>query len=209
MKTILSAFLDYLKGHWKVLVAGIFVGFTLVAIIFTLPLVKINHETTHTDHSIETRQESYLANEPYYTLELVEKTKVIASGFYKVIPSGIVIPFTVDKAGSRLVGRFENDIQGSFNVLSVSNNIIWEMLGASGTIDLPLLPGDYSARFRENLMWGEDCYIHLAIVWAEAEPVIRYNQVIKYNEVPVKVERQKTIITEYRISVWKYLFTSD
>ncbi|MFC1905801.1 hypothetical protein ACFLXL_03225 [Chloroflexota bacterium] len=209
MNMSLYAVIDYLKDHWKILVAGILVGFALVAIIFTLPLVKINHEETHTDYDIETKQESYVANEPYTTLELKERTKVIASGFYKVVPSGIVIPFIIDKSGSRLVGRFENEIQGSFNVLGVSNNLIWETLGASGTIDLPLPSGEYTARFRENLMWGEDCYIHLAIVWTEAEQVTRYNQVIKYNEVPVKVERQQTTITKENISVWKYLFRSN
>lgn len=206
MSISLSTIPDYLKDHWKMLVVGIFIGFALIAIIFALPLVTITSSTTETEYVTEVRQESYVVNEPYVTTEMVEKARVVASGFYKVLPGGVVVPFIVDKPGSILVGQFDNTIPGSFNVLTDNNRIIWEMLGSRGTINLSLPPGEYQARFRENIMWGEDCFIYLAIKWTNTEQITRYQQVTKYREVPIKVEKQKTTVKAERVSVWKYLF---
>lgn len=206
MNIPLSTIRDYLKDHWKMLVAGIFVGFAIIAIVFALPLVTITTKTAQTEYATEMKQESYVVNEPYVTQELVEKTKVVASGFYRVLPSGVIVPFSVDKPASLLIGQFENTIPGSFNVLTDNNRIIWEMLGSRGTINLSLPPGEYQARFRENIMWGEDCYLYLAIKWADTEQITRYQPVVKYREVPIQVEKQKTTITAEKISVWKYLF---
>jgi len=206
MNVLLSTIRDYLKDHWKMLVAGIFIGFALVAIVFALPLVTIATETTQTEYATEIKQESYVANEPYVTKEPVEKTKVVASGFYQVLPAGVIVPFSVDKPASLLIGQFENTVPGSFNVLTDNNRIIWETLGSRGTINLSLSPGEYQARFRENLMWGEDCYLYLAIRWTETEQVTRYQPVVKYREVPIQVEKRKTTIIAEKVSVWKYLF---
>lgn len=204
----LSTIRDYLKDHWKKLAAGIIIGFALVGIVFTLPLVTITSETTQTEYAIEIRQESYVVDEPYTTIEFIEKGKVIATGFYKVIPSGVVIPFSIDKIDSSLVGYFDNTIPGTFTVLTDINRIFWETKGSRGTLNLPLPPGEYQARFREDVMWGEDCYLYLAIKWTDAEQITRYRQVVEHREVPIRVEKQRTLITEDRISVWEYLFSA-
>lgn len=206
MNLPLSTIRDYLRDHWKMLVAGIFIGFALIAIVFALPLVTISTKTIETEYATEMKQESYVLNEPYITRELVERTKVVASGFYKVLPSGVIVPFSVDKPASLLIGQFENTIPGSFNVLTDNNRIIWEMLGSRGTINLSLPPGEYQARFRENIMWGEDCYLYLAIKWTDTEQITRYQPVVKYREVPIQIEKQQTTITAEKVSVWKYLF---
>lgn len=196
---------EYIRNHWRGIIAGIFVGFALVAIIFALPLVTVSTETIETEYATEFKQEAYVVNEPHVTEKVNETVRVVANGFYKVIPGGVVIPFYVDEPDAQLVGWFENTIQGSFAVFNVSNHIVWETLSSRGVIDLPLSPGAYKARFQENVMWGEDCYIHLAIKWTEVEQIISYREVIKYRQIPVQVEKYKTTVTEERISVWRYL----
>jgi hypothetical protein len=198
---------EYLKDHWKCIVTGILAGLVVVAIVFALPLVTISTETTETDYTTEFRQEAYAVNEPYIAREVTGKMEVIASGLYKVVPSGVVIPFYVEKPDTWLVGNFQNTIPGSFTIFSDTNRVIWETFGSVSVINLPLPTGSYQARFRENIMWAEDCYIHLAKKWTEVEQVTKYQEVIRYRQVPVKVERQKTFIKQEKISIWKHLFS--
>ncbi|MCJ7655887.1 MAG: hypothetical protein MUO97_11445, partial [Dehalococcoidia bacterium] len=102
-----SSFWDYKENNWQPFVAGIIAGFILVAIIFALPLKTVSTETTETYYATEIKQEPYTVSEPYATSEVYEQTKVFADGFYKVVPSGIVVPFYVDKPNARLNGKFE------------------------------------------------------------------------------------------------------
>lgn len=196
------------ENNWQIFVAGIIAGFILVAIIFALPLKTISTEITETYYATEIKQEPYTVSEPYSTSEVYEQTKVFADGFYKVVPSGIVVPFYVDKPNARLIGKFENSIPGSFLIITVPNRIIWETFGNRGNIDLPLLPGQYRARFQENIMWGEDCYIYLATKWTEPQEATEYREITKYREVPVQAEKQRTTIKQDRISIWKQIFSN-
>ena len=199
-------FWDYKSYDWKPFVAGIATTLILIAIVFALPLKVITTETTETYYVTEMKQEAYSVSEPYVAEEAYEKTNVIADGFYKVIPVGIIIPVSIDKPDARLVGRFENPIQGSFTIITAANRILWEKLGSRGDIDLALSQGQYRARFKENVMWGEDCYIHLEIKWPETQQVTKYQETTKYREVPVQVEKQRTIVKQDRISLWAQIF---
>ena len=194
------------SAYWKPFVAGTILSFALVAIIFALPLKTITIETTETYWVTEIKQEPYTVSEPYVTQEVLEKTRVFADGFYKVVPGGIIIPFYIDKPGTRLVGKFENPIPGSFVIIATPNRIIWETFGSRGNIDLPLAQWQYRARFQENVMWGEDCYIYLAMQWTEMQEITKYKEITKYREVPVQVEKQRTIVKQNRISIWKQIF---
>jgi hypothetical protein len=198
---------EYLKPHWKGIAIGVCAALALVAIVFSLPLVPVIIENMQTEYATEIKQESYTVTEPYAASEILEKTKVIASGFYMVVPKGVEIPFSVDAADSRLVGRFDNIVPGSFIVFDAASHIIYEILGSRGAIDLPLPKGEYRARFRENLLWGEDCYLSLTIKWTEVEQVTRYREATGYRWILVQVPRYTTTITEGRISVWKHLFS--
>jgi len=191
---------------WKSFIAGIITAFALTAIVFALPLKAISTETTETYYVTEMQQEAYSVSEPYVTEDVLEKTEVFADGFYTVVPGGIVIPFNIDKSDARLVGRFENPIPGSFAIITVTNRILWEKLGSRSTIDLALSQGQYRARFQENVMWGEDCYIYLAMKWTETQQVTEYKEITEYREVPVQVEKQRTIIKQHRISIWEQIF---
>jgi hypothetical protein len=199
-------FWEDMSDKWKPFVAGIITAFVLIAIVFALPLKVISTETTETYYVTEMKQEAYTVSEPYLTEEVNEKIEVFADGFYKVIPSGITIPFNIDKTNAQLVGRFENPISGSFIIITTPRRIIFETSGSRGDINLPLSPGQYLARFQESVMWGEDCYIYLAVKWTEAQQVTKYNEITKYREVPVQVEKQRTIIKKDRISIWKQIF---
>ena len=191
---------------WKSFVAGVIAALALTAIVFALPLKVISTETTETYHVTEMQQEAYSVSEPYVTEETQEKTEVFADGFYTVVPGGIIIPFSIDKPEARLVGRFENPIPGSFAIITVTNRILWEKLGSRSDIDLSLPPGQYRARFQENVMWGEDCYVYLTMKWTETQQVTKYKEITEYREVPVQVEKQRTIIQQHRISIWGQIF---
>ena len=197
---------EYKSYDWKSFAAGIVTAFVLIAIVFALPLKVISTETTETYYITEMQEEAYSASEPYVTEEPCEKTKVFADGFYTVVPSGIIIPLNIDKPDARLVGRFENPIPGSFAIITAANHIFWETLGTRSNIDLALSQGQYRARFQENVMWGEDCYIYLAMEWTEMQQVTKYKEVTEYREVPVQVEKQRTIIRQDRISIWEQIF---
>jgi hypothetical protein len=118
-----------------------------------------------------------------------------------------MIPFYVENPDTRLVGYFLNTIPGSFTILSDINRVVWETFGSTSVINVPLPPGSYQAKFHEDIMWSEDCYIHLAKKWTAVEQVTKYQEVIKYRQVPVKVEKQKTVIKQEKISIWKHLFS--
>jgi len=201
-------FWDYKKNNWQPFVAGIVAGFILVAIIFALPLKTISTETIETYYATEIRQEPYTVTEPYVSREVYEQTKVFVDGYYKVVPNGIIIPFHIDKPDARLVGKFENSIPGSFVIITVPNRIIWETFGNRGNMDLPLSPGQYRTRFQENIMWGEDCYIYLAMKWTEIKEATEYKEITKYREVPVQVEKQRTTVKQGRISIWKQILSN-
>lgn len=199
-------FLEAIPNNWKVFLTGIIVGLALIAIIFALPLKVIFTETTETYLTTEITQQPYTVNEPYTTEEVYERTEVFADGFYKVVPTGIVIPFYIDRPDARLTGKFENPIPGSFSIITAANRIVWETFGNRGTFDLSLPPAQYRARFQENIMWGQDCYIYLAVKWTETQQVTKYIERTKYLEIPTQVEKQRTIVKRERISVWKQIF---
>jgi hypothetical protein len=193
------------SDKWKLFIAGIIAALVLIAIVFSLPLKIISTEITETYYATEIQLEAYTVSEPYLTEEVNEKTKVFADGFYKVNPSGIILPFNIDKPDTQLVGEFENPVAGSFVIITTPSRIIWETFGSRGSIDLLISPGQYTARFRESVMWGEDCYIYLAAKWTETQQVTKYNEITKYREVPVQVEKQRTIVKKDRISIWKQI----
>ena len=198
--------LETIRNNWKIFGAGIITGLVLIAIIFTLPLKVIPAETTETYYVTEIKQEPYTVSEPNMAEEVYENTKVFADGFYKVVPKGIIIPFYIDKPDAQLVGKFENPIPGSFVIMTATNRIIWETLGSRGTVELPLSPAQYRAKFQENVMWGEDCYIYLAMTWTETQQVTKYKEATKYREVPIQVEKQRTTTKQERISIWEQVF---
>ncbi len=190
---------------WKV-VAICLASIILLSVIFAIPLTTVPHQTTETYYETEMQQESYVVDEPYVTEELLEKTEVVFDGFRVVVPKGVDVPFCIDKPDSRLAVSFENPVPGGFYIYSSSGRIVYEELGNRGAFEIPLREGEYKARFRENSLWGEQVYIRVAIKWTDLEEVTRYKEVVEYREVPVQVEKQRTVTEYERVPVWEWLF---
>jgi hypothetical protein len=193
-------------GNWKPFVAGGIFCLVLIALVFALPVKTVTTSTMESYYITELKQESYTVTEPYMVEEVQEQTRTIADGYYPSVPLGISFPFTVQESNAHLVGSYNNPFTGTFKVIALPNKIVWEHLGSRGEIDVMLPEGEYTAVFQENIMWGQDCSIHLAIQWLEPFEATRYREVTKYRDVPVQVEKQRTVITQEKVSLWKYLF---
>lgn len=192
---------------WKLIAFGAVCLLVLISIIFAFPLKNAPYQVTEIYRTTEMKQESYTDTEPYIVRELTEKTKVLFDEYRLTVPIGIDIPFAIDKPDAQLMVSFECSVPGGFYVFTVASHIIYEQRGSSGSFELSLEEGDYKARFSENMMWGEQVHIQLAMQWTEMEEVIKYKEVTKYRDVPVEVEKQRDI-TEYKnISMWKWLFS--
>ena len=189
---------------WKV-AAICLASIIVVSAIFAIPLKTVPYQTTETYYDTEMKRESYVVDEPYVTEELREKSETIFDGIRIVVPGGVDIYFYVDKPDVRLAARFECPIPGGFYVYSSSGRIIYEELGAQGAFEIPLPEGKYKARFRESAMWGEQVYIRLAIKWTEIEEVTVHKEVTEYREVPMQVEKQRTVTRYEKVSIWEWL----
>jgi len=183
--------------------AGALMGVTILIILLTVPIITVAVETREPSYVTTTSSQPYTVTEYSVTDASIPKTAILAEGYYTVVPSGIIVPFLVDKPGSRLTGVFENTIPGSFVIYNSSNRIIYEKLGNRGTIDLFLPPGNYRAKFQENVMWGEDVYISLALGWTEIEQRTTAQEVSRYHEVPVQVSTDRIVLKEDKYSIWE------
>jgi hypothetical protein len=144
-----------------------------------------------------------MLNENVVTEINVQKNITIADSYYTVVPYGVIVLFQINRPDSRLTGTFENSIPGSFLIYDSANHIVWEKLGSRGTIDLNLPPGSYRAKFQENLMWGEDVYIYLALGWNEIEYRTIAQEISKYREVPKIVKTERIAWKEDKHSLWE------
>lgn len=193
-------------GNAKVIsliVIGALAGVIIQIIAFSLPIVTVPIETKESYYVTETSYQPYTSIENAVTDTGAQKAITVSDGFYTVVPSGITIPFRIDRPDSQLTGIFENTVPGSFLIYNSANRIIWEKLGSRGNIDLNLPPGNYRAKFQENLMWGEDVYIYLAIRWKEIENGTTAQEITGYHEVPVLVSKERIVLKEGKYSIWQ------
>jgi hypothetical protein len=195
-----------IKGPYAMLVIGLLAGLIIIATALSLPLASITVESREPYYVNDVVYQPYQAPEQTTPSATIQGTTPIADGFYTVVPSGIVLPFQVESPDSRLVGSFENTIPGSFLVYNSANRIVFEMRGSRGTIDLPLAPGHYKAKFQENVMWGEDLYVRLNVVWNQGQPAEADAASAGYRLTSVLVQKQRTVLREDRVSIWHLLF---
>lgn len=198
-----------LKAHhskkiWLVAIGAV-AGFIILIMLLTLPIITVSRETLEPYYVTGTNYQPCKLTEYVTTETSIQKDIIISDGYYTVVPSGITIPFQIDRPDSRLTGKFENSIPGSFLIYSSTNHIIWEQLGSRGNIDLALPPGNYTAKFQENLMWGEDVYIYLAITWNEIEHGTTAQEISSYCETPVAVSEERIVLKEDKYSIWQLI----
>lgn len=194
-----------IKGNvWKLAAIGLGSAIMLTCIVFAIPLKTVPYQTVETYYETEMETESYVVKEPYVTEEMLEKSTVFFNGFGIVVPDGFDIPFFIDKPNAQLAVTFHNPFPGGLYIYS-AGRIIYEKLGNQGTFEIPLPEGTYKAKFRENLMWGEQVYVRLVVKWTELEEVTRYKERTEYREVPVEVEKQRTVTTYQKVSIWELI----
>jgi hypothetical protein len=189
------------------LIATILIFLTVVTcIVFAIPLKECTEQTVETYLETEMRSETYVVKEPYIEKELRTKSVVFFDGYETVVPNGVDVPFSIDKPNALVVGEFNCSISGGFYVYSSTNRIIYEMLGSQGAFQISLPPGNYKARFRENVVWGEQVYMHVAMEWTEVEEVTKYTETLQERQVPVQSEKQRIITTTEKKSIWQLIF---
>lgn len=181
---------------------GVVAGLAIHITLLNLPVVTLSVERQEPYYVTETSYQPVTLYEDYSTEKLIPKQAIIAEGRYKVVPSGVIIPFRIDRPDSRLTGIFENSIPGSFLIYNAANSIIYEKLGSGGNIDLTLQPGNYKAKFQENLMWGEDVYIYLAVDWSEIETGAATQETSILREINTVVSKERTVLEETKYSIW-------
>jgi len=195
-----------LKRSWIKFITGSLASLILMAIIFTFPVKAVTVETTEPYYVTEISREPYSTTEYYPSEQSIQNDRIIVDGYYTVVPVGIIIPFQIDRPDARLMGTFENTIPGSFVIYNSANRIIWEKLGSRGKIDLALPPGDYRAKFQENIMWGEDLYIFLSVRWNEMQGITTGKEITQYREVARVVEKERKVLKEDTLSIWRLIF---
>ena len=190
----------------KLIIIGLVSAILVMCIVFTIPLKTVPYQIIETYYETEMKRESHMVNKPYITEEMQEKSKTLFEGSRLTVPSGVYIPFHINKPSAQLVGSFECTVPGGFYIYSSASRIIFERLGNQGTFEISLPEGEYKARFRENVMWSEQVYIHLTMKWTELGQVTRYKETVEYREVPTQVEKQRTVTKYKKVSMWKFIF---
>jgi hypothetical protein len=193
--------------HERIIILVV-VGVVIVAIcvVFSLPLKTVEYETVETYYETEMQREPEVINEAYTVEQQVERSQVLLEGKHIMVPHGISTSFEVDRDNVEVYVSFASTSPGICNVFSASSHIIYELNSTEGTFTLPLEQGSYTVRFREDLMWGEEIYMHVELRWPETVEVTQYREVTAYREVPVQVEKKKAIWNSEKISLWRWFF---
>ena len=193
--------------HERILIA-VFAGIVIIAVcvVFSLPLKTVEYESVETYYETEITREPETVSEPYTVEQQVERSEVLLDGNYTSVPDGISVDFEVDNDDTEVYVSFSSSAPGICNVFTASSHILYEMRGSEGSFSLPLEHGAYQARFRENLNWGEQIYMRVELRWTETVEITQYREKTVYHEVPVQVEKQRTVWHTEEISLWQWFF---
>jgi hypothetical protein len=217
---------------WKPIVIGISVAIVIICIIFAVPFLKMPLEVVETYTETEYKEEAYTEREPYkVTGEVVEKSsETLFDGTLielgrRIMPDrwGTEVYFTIDLSGKPnpvASGSWEiEDFVNAFYVTITDPrfNQVYTYKGsevAPQSDDFQFVPkysGMYLMRFSTHYIRA-DKYVRLTLVlsWDGAATTTtertEYREVTKYRQVPVQVEKQKTVTKYKRVSIWGLLF---
>ena len=193
--------------HERILIAVV-VGIVIVAVcvVFSLPLKTVEYESVETYYETKITREPETISEPYTIEQQVERSEVLLDGNHIMVPHGVSVDFEVDKDDVEVYVSFSSTSPGICNIFTASSHILYEMRGSEGSFSLPLEKGMYEARFRENLNWGEEIYMRVELRWTETIEVTQYREKTVYREVPVQVEKKRTVWDTEEISLWQWFF---
>lgn len=200
-----SGFTQGVKNNWKAIVWGL-VPIVILVIVFALPLkvVPIQVTETYTDTEMQsqpyTTQETYQEQEPYTVSET--KTDTVYDTY---VNSGTwSYSFAVDKPGSTV----SISTQGS---PSVTYYQPYYFVGPDDTDGPSMYP--YYPYF-----WWYDSYggrNRVVIKVSYPSDVTKYRtvtktrDVVKYHDVSVQVQKERTVTKYVRMSIWQYLFSGQ
>ena len=89
-----------------------------------------------------------------------------------------------------------------------TGKILYEQLAIHGEVDMSLGNGEYEVVVREGSAWGQPLDLRVQLKWSGPEELTRYREVTKYRDVPYTVEKQQTVTTYEKVSLWKIIFGS-
>lgn len=199
-----SGFSQGIKNNWKAIVLGL-IPVVILVIIFALPLkiVPVQVTETYTETEMQSQpytiQETYEEQEPYTTTETKTDTVYDTS----VNSSSWSYSFTVNNPGTTV----SINTTGSPSVTYYQPYYFIGPDDSDGPSMYPYYP----------YFWWYDSYggrSHVTIKVSYPADVTKYRtvtktrDVVKYHDVPVQVQKERTVTKFVRVSIWQYLFSS-
>jgi len=222
-------------GGWKFAIIGLTLAIVIICVVFVIPFKKVPVEVVETYTETEYKEEAYTEREPY-TVKVTEgeatgrKSETFYDGSLvelgrRVMPDrwGTEVYFTIDLSGKPspvASGSWEiEDFVNAFYVTITDPrfNQVYTYKGsevAPQSDDFQFVPkysGMYLMRFSTHYIRA-DKYARLTLVlsWDGAATTTtertEYREVTKYRQVPVQVEKQRTVTNYKRVSIWGLLF---
>jgi len=224
-----------MKGKiWKFAAIGVGVTTVVICIIFAIPFNKVTVEVVETYTETEYKEEAYTELESY-TVEATEevtdrRSKTLYAGTLvqlgrRVIPDrwGTEVEFDID-----VEDKLNSVVLGSWEVTDFSNavyvtitdpdlSLAYTYRGAEGAIQsddfefVPKRSGMYMVRFSSDYV-RIDKYARLTVILEWDETVTgtfertETREVTKYRQVPVEVEKQRTVTKYKKVSMWELIF---
>lgn len=224
-----------IKGNiWKLAVIGLALTTVVICIIFAIPFNKVTVEVVETYTETEYKQEAYTELESYTVEATEEATERRTETLYdatliqlgrRVIPDrwGTEVEFDID-----VEDRLNPVVLGSWKVEDFSNavyvtitdptlSLVYTYRGLEGDVqadDFEFVlkrSGMYMVRFSSDYV-RIDKYARLTVVLEWDETVTgtsertETREVTKYRQVPVEVEKQRTVTKYKEVSMWQLIF---
>lgn len=220
---------------WRAVAISLVLIILLIGIGFAVPIIKVPVATTETYTETEYKEEAYTVVEttPAQTATAGTATKSIT--FFdgtlfemgaRVMPDrwGTEARFKLDIAGKtnpRVAGSWiVENFPFAVYVTVVNPNNIFDYqhrgLEASPQSDdfefVPTVPGVYTMRFSSDYVRiSKYARLTLALQWDEPSSGIApqnttTKEVTKYRQVPVQVQKQRTVVKYEKVSVWQLIF---
>ena len=194
------------NSHRKIIIIVLSLAIVMICIIFAIPFNTVSYDAIETYYDTEIKQEPYVAKEPYITKELVDRQETIFNDRPYSVPFGTNVPLSITKSDAELIVHFELPGRGGIRIHSPSGKIIYEQLGQRGDFQIPLSKGEYTAILRDSMVWGKPVFLSLIVKWTEAGEVTKYREITKNREVPVQVEKQRSVTRYKKASLWEMIF---
>ena len=222
------------KGNvWKGVAIGLVTIVVIICIVFAIPFVESPVQVTETYTETEYQEEAYTESEPYTTQVTTEVTERKSETLYngtlvelwrRVMPDrwGTEVYFDLD-----LIGKSNPIVTGSWEIGEVSNIFyvtvtepgftqVYKYLGVHGAAQsdnfefIPTFSGMYLMRFStDQVRLVKYARLTMVFNWDEVATKTtartEYREITKYRQVPVEVEKQRTVTQYEKISIWEAL----